>query len=83
VGQTLSYVDIILIIYNENGAYDLNALFATVLDKIPDDATEEHRDALIPALQDAWNYFPHARHNGLSPAQMMAMEIGEIPPRHN
>jgi hypothetical protein len=76
----ISYVGIVLAIYVEDDSSDLETLLATVLDNIPDHATEAQRDTLILALQNAWNYFPHARHGGLSPAQVMARDIGTMPP---
>jgi hypothetical protein len=68
----LSYVGVVLAIYNENDGFDLKALLTTVLDQVPADISETQREALVAALQNAWNYFPHARHDGLSPAQIMA-----------
>src|SRR5262245_35574335 len=68
----LSYVGVVLAIYNEHNNFDLKDLLTAVLNQVPADTPEAQRDALVGALENAWNYFPHARHDGLSPAQMMA-----------
>jgi hypothetical protein len=36
------------------------------------DAAEDELEALMPVIQDAWNYFPHRALGGRCPAEIMA-----------
>jgi hypothetical protein len=38
-------------------------------------------DAVIPAIQDAWNYFPHRRFGGSCPAEQMLRLVPGLTPR--
>jgi hypothetical protein len=75
-GATLD--DIKTIIFNEEQEVPF-IVYVMQLSELFGD--EVDADTVIPAIQDAWNYFPHRRFRGSCPAEQMLRHVPGLTPR--
>jgi hypothetical protein len=61
--------DIKRAIFEHDGIRDPNECFADLVDLFR--AGEGDLDAVMPVIQDAWNYFPHRSLGGRCPAEVI------------
>jgi len=71
-GSDATLDDIKTLIFNEEEALPFIAYVMQLCELFGDEADD---DAVIPAVQDAWNYFPHRRFGGLCPAEQMLRQV--------
>ena len=67
------------VIFNEDGERPFIAYVMHLVELFGSGA-DRHIDALIPAIQDAWNYFPHKRLAGSCPAALMLKHVPGLRP---
>ncbi|HTV26201.1 MAG TPA: hypothetical protein VMF32_00270 [Xanthobacteraceae bacterium] len=79
-GSSATLDDIKTIIFNEVVEMAFSAYLMKLMDFF-DDPDERYIDEMLPALQDAWNYFPHRRFNGSCPAAEMLRLAPGVKPR--
>jgi hypothetical protein len=71
--------DIQAVIFNEDGQLPFIVYVMHIAGLFRDDG-DSHIDALIPAIQDAWNYFPHSRLDGRCPTEMLLEKVPGLRP---
>lgn len=69
---TATLNDIQRVIFNESDLMPASHYFVQLLALFHSPETKLDDDALLPVIQDAWNYFPHFRLNGYAPAEVIA-----------
>lgn len=65
IGSAATVAEIKDIVFKEDGHRPFAEYVSEMIDLIGEDG-----DALLPLLQDAWNFFPHRRLNGRCPAAL-------------
>ena len=76
-GSSATLDDIKSIIFEEDGDTPFIAYVMQLGELFGDEADD---DAVIPAIQDAWNYFPHRRLGGSCPASRMLQLVPGLKP---
>ncbi len=77
-GATLN--DIKELIFYERPERKFGEYVADLIALIDPAKTGGDLDELLPILQDAWNYFPHLRLDGLCPAKLMLQHVPSLRP---
>ena len=78
-GSEATLDDIKVIIFNDDGERPF-AEYVMYLTELFGVGGEVHIDALIPVIQDAWNFFPHRRFDGRCPAQLFLEQTPGLTP---
>lgn len=69
-GGAVTVSDIERLIFEEDPSRHPSEYFADILTLF--EANDGDLDALLPVIQDAWNYLPHQSLGGRCPAEVMA-----------
>jgi hypothetical protein len=77
ISSAATLEDIKAIIFDEDQEIPFIVYVMQLSELFGDDADA---DALIPTIQDAWNYFPHRRLGGSCPAELMLQRIPGLTP---
>jgi hypothetical protein len=78
-GSEATLDDLKAIIFNDDGERPF-AEYVMYLTELFGAGGQVHIDALIPAIQDAWNFFPHRRLAGRCPAQLFLEQAPWLTP---
>jgi hypothetical protein len=73
--------DVRSLIFFESNVRHPSEYFADIIALFPPAGSAIDIDALLPVIQDAWNYFPHLSLQGRCPAEVMHQELARARPR--